>query len=138
MAKKKKNRGSGFDFSTGNDGGSDNPFAALSGLSGQLPGGPDLPPAEEEPTEKDDDDRSRQVLRVFLDRKQRGGKEATIVRGFEGDEEVLKQLGKTLKTRCGVGGSVKDGEIIIQGNKRDKVVNLLQEMGYRNTKKSGG
>ena len=75
---------------------------------------------------------------LFLDRKHRGGKEATIVRGFEGEESVLKDLGKTLKAKCGVGGSVKDGEIIIQGNKRDKVVALLLEMGYRNTKKSGG
>ena len=81
---------------------------------------------------------NQQKLRVFIDRKQRKGKEVTLVTGFAGAEEDLKDLGKFLKTKCGSGGSVKDGEIIIQGNHRDKVVALLIDKGYTNTKKAGG
>jgi translation initiation factor 1 len=80
---------------------------------------------------------NQQKLKVFIDRKMRKGKEVTIVEGFVGTAEDLKDLGKTLKTKCGVGGSVKDGEIIIQGNQKDKVFNLLVQMGYTNTKKKG-
>ena len=81
---------------------------------------------------------TEQRLRVLLDRKKRRGKEVTLVIGFSGPENDLKALGKYLKTKCGVGGSVKDGEILIQGNHRDRVVALLQEKGYSQTKKSGG
>lgn len=80
----------------------------------------------------------QQVLRVFIDRKMRKGKEVTLVTGFVGTEMDLKDLGKFLKSKCGVGGSVKDGEIIVQGNQRDKVVQLLLDKGYTKTKKSGG
>ena len=71
-----------------------------------------------------------QRLLVTIDRRNRGGKQVTLVTGFVGTTDDLKELGKTLKTRCGVGGSAKDGEITVQGDFRDKVVALLKEMGY--------
>lgn len=75
-------------------------------------------------------DIENQRLEVWIDKKNRGGKVATIVKGFIGHQNELKELGKTLKTACGVGGSAKNGEIIIQGNVRDKVMELLQKKGY--------
>ena len=80
---------------------------------------------------------NEQTLSLHLDRKNRGGKTATVVKGFVGTTDDLNDLGKTLKSACGVGGSVKDGEIIIQGEKRDKVMELLNKKGY-NTKRVGG
>ncbi len=80
---------------------------------------------------------SKQDLRVWLDKKHRAGKVATIVRGFIGAEEDLKELAKLLKSKCGVGGSAKDGEIIIQGDHRDRVVEILTKSGYK-SKKAGG
>ena len=77
----------------------------------------------------------KQNLRVWRDTKGRGGQVATIVRGFEGSSEDLEELGRTLKRGCGVGGSVKDGEIIIQGDHRDRVTALLVQKGYARTKK---
>ncbi|MBK9191132.1 MAG: translation initiation factor [Crocinitomicaceae bacterium] len=79
----------------------------------------------------------QQDLRVQLDKKQRNGKEATLVTGFIGSADDLETLGKLLKQKCGVGGSAKDGEILIQGNQVVKVMNLLTEMKYR-VKKIGG
>jgi len=72
----------------------------------------------------------RQRLIVSIDRRQRAGKQVTLVSGFVGADEDLKALGKALKVRCGVGGTAKDGEITIQGDLRDKVTALLREMGY--------
>lgn len=78
-----------------------------------------------------------QNLRVLIDRKQRGGKEVTLVTGFIGSEDDLQDLGKRLKQKCGVGGSVKDGEIIIQGNHLQKILDLLLKANYK-AKQSGG
>ncbi len=80
---------------------------------------------------------SKQDLRVWLDRKQRGGKVATIVKGFVGSEDDLKDLARFLKTKCGVGGAAKDGEIIVQGDHRDRVVEILTKSGYK-CKRAGG
>lgn len=73
---------------------------------------------------------AEQRLEAWIDKKNRGGKIATIVKGFVGTESDLKDLGKMLKSACGVGGSAKNGEIIIQGNVRDKVMKLLEDKGY--------
>lgn len=76
----------------------------------------------------------QQRLRVQLDRRNRGGKVVTLVSGFVGTEEDLKALGKMLKTRCGVGGAVKDGVAIVQGDRREQIVELLRKEGYSQTK----
>lgn len=73
---------------------------------------------------------SEQELIVRIDRKGRAGKQVTLVGGFVGREEDLKELGKMLKVKCGVGGSAKDGEIVIQGDFRERVTALLKEAGY--------
>jgi translation initiation factor 1 len=80
---------------------------------------------------------SEQHLEAHFSNKGRGGKTVTVVKGFIGSEDDLKQLAKTLKTKCGVGGSIKDGDIIIQGNYRDKIMILLKDMHY-NIKRIGG
>ena len=73
----------------------------------------------------------KQKLYVTIDKRNRGGKVVTLVSRFVGSDEDLKQLGKLLKTKCGVGGSAKDGEIIIQGDLRQKVTDILQKEGYK-------
>ena len=74
---------------------------------------------------------AQQRLIVMIEKKQRAGKQVTVVKGFVGKEGDLEDLGKILKTKCGTGGSVKDGEILIQGDFRDRVVSLLTTMGYK-------
>ena len=92
-------------------------------------------------TERERDTRTlsagEQDLRVWLDRKHRGGKQVTLVKGFAGSDEELKKLGSMLKNRCGVGGTAKDGEIMIQGDFRDRIVEILLKEGYK-AKKAGG
>lgn len=137
----KKNKKQGFGSST-NDSADDNPFAALAGLGASLPPAPkNLPEVTnkgEAAGAKKAAKRAKMPIRVHLDRKHRRGKEATIITGFIGAPDQLKALGKLLKTKCGVGGSAKDREIIIQGNKRDKVMEILFSEGYTGAKKSGG
>ena len=92
-------------------------------------------PGEEE--QPDSLPAGEQQLEAHLERKGRGGKAAIIIKGFVGPEEELKELGKALKAHCATGGSVKDGEIIIQGTMRDKAMAYLKDKGYP-VKRVGG
>lgn len=92
---------------------------------------------------KDEDDQQtlapgQQKLRLQLETKHRGGKTATIINGFIGTENDLQSLAKNIKSFCGTGGTAKDGEIIIQGDQREKILQWLLKNGYQNSKKSGG
>ena len=112
----KKNKGNGVVFSTN----------------------PDFSFENDEENEQETLAPNQQKLYVSIDRKQRGGKEVTLVEGFLGSEDDCKDLGKTLKSKCGVGGSVKDFDILVQGKVKDKVYDLLVSLGYTQTKKKGG
>ncbi|MBK8700298.1 MAG: translation initiation factor [Saprospiraceae bacterium] len=79
------------------------------------------------------------ALKVHYEKKGRGGKEAVIIRGFEtNSDHDLDQICKTIKAKIGIGGSVKEGEIILQGNQRDRIVRCLADLGFANVKKAGG
>ncbi|TJZ59779.1 translation initiation factor [Sphingobacterium olei] len=110
MAKQKKQRYDGVVYSTADDFDYQNPE--------------ETPDVETQPNEK-------QRLRVLLDKKARKGKIVTLVEGFVGKEEDLENLAKTLKQKCGVGGSAKDGEILIQGDFKGKIFDILIQMGYK-------
>lgn len=92
---------------------------------------PDFVYQEEEAPVAETPEPSKQNLTVSIDRKGRAGKQVTLVSGFTGRSEDLAELGRTLKMKCGVGGSAKDGEIAIQGDFRDRVTEILKGMGYR-------
>lgn len=95
---------------------------------------PDFEYTTEQVEEPDTLEPARQELRISLSMKQRGGKEVTLITGFVGREEDLAELGRLLRQRCGVGGSAKDGEILIQGDQRTKLRSLLPSLGYTRTK----
>lgn len=130
--KSKKIKGGGLVYST-------NPETM-----GDLFAGINVPASsEKESTQPATSDRKKQKkyddeVRVWIDRKGRGGKEVTLVKGIERPDSYLKDIAKTIKSQCGVGGTAKGGEIIIQGNHRDKVVSILINKGFVNTKKAGG
>lgn len=86
---------------------------------------------EEEPSTVDP---KQQKLRVSIEKKGRGGKTVTVISGFIGPEDDLKELGRLLKTKCGVGGAVKDGEILIQGEFKQRIIDLLKAEGFSQTK----
>ncbi|HRN58102.1 MAG TPA: translation initiation factor [Agriterribacter sp.] len=112
MSKRNKPDGRGYVFSTDPS----FPFEEESAAIGTLP------PAQ-------------QPLRIILDTKRRAGKTVTVVYGFKGSSEDMEALGKQLKGYCGTGGSVKNGEIIVQGDQRDKVLQWLQKNGYKKASK---
>jgi translation initiation factor 1 len=115
MGKKGKNKREGIVYSTSDD---------FEYQDNEQQEAETLPPAQQD-------------LRVMLDKKARKGKQVTLVTGFIGSEDDLKELGKTLKSKCGAGGTAKDGEIMVQGDFRDKVMEVLASEGYK-AKKSGG
>lgn len=115
MSNKNKNRSGGIVYSTSDD------FSY----------------GDEDPVEEDTLPNQQQRLRVMLDKKNRGGKAVTLVTGFVGSDGDLSTLGKKLKGLCGSGGSAKDGEILVQGDHRDKVLKHLLDNGYSQTKKAG-
>lgn len=116
MSKKNNSGGGGFVFSTNPDFKWDNQESDKTSAG----------PAPE-----------KQALRIWLQRI-KGNKEATVIKGFAGSDDQLSELAKTLKNKCASGGNAKDGEIILQGDHRDKVLNYLISQGYTNTKKAGG
>ena len=95
---------------------------------------PDFQYEQEEDDAPESIDKKQQKLRVCIEKKGRGGKTVTLINGFIGQEEDLKELGKLLKSKCGVGGSVKDGAILIQGDFKSRIIEILKAEGYTQTK----
>ena len=95
---------------------------------------PDFQYSTDEMEENETLPKQQQKLRVSIEKNHRGGKTVTLVKNFIGTSDDMKELGKLLKTRCGVGGSTKDGEILIQGEFKEKVIDILKKEGYSQTK----
>jgi translation initiation factor 1 len=91
---------------------------------------PDFHYSEETVSEEETRPKEKQLLRISLDKRNRKGKAITLITGFIGGDSDLQELGKLLKTKCGVGGSAKESEIIVQGDHRQKVLDILQKEGY--------
>jgi translation initiation factor 1 len=98
---------------------------------------PDFNFEEENQEERQTLPPNQQLLYVSLDRKNRGGKEVTLIQGFVGSDDDLKALSKHLKSKCGVGGTAKNGEILIQGSFVKKIMEILAHQGYKNKQKGG-
>jgi translation initiation factor 1 len=96
---------------------------------------PDFTPETELPSAKETLEPAQQKIKLRLETKHRGGKAVTLVENFQGTEEAMQEIGKKLKTHCGTGGSVKDGEILVQGDNRDKILQWLMKNGYKHSKK---
>ncbi len=92
---------------------------------------PDFQYQQGENSEQETQPPQKQNLIVAIERKNRGGKTVTLVKGFIGSDDDLAELGKKIKTKCGVGGSAKDGEIIVQGEFKTRIADLLKEWGYK-------
>ena len=95
---------------------------------------PDFEYSTDEKEENETLPKQQQKLRVNIEKNHRGGKTVTLIKNFIGTDEDIKELGKLLKTKCGVGGSVKDGEILIQGEFKEKITELLKKEGYTQTR----
>lgn len=95
---------------------------------------PDYQYITDEKEENETLPKQQQKLRVSIEKNHRGGKTVTIVKNFIGSDDDAKELGRLLKTKCGVGGSVKDGEILVQGDFKAKIIELLKNDGYTQTK----
>ena len=95
---------------------------------------PDFAYITDEKEENETLPKQQQKLRVSMEKNHRGGKTVTLVRNFIGTEADIKELGRLLKTKCGVGGSVKDGEILVQGDFKEKIIDILKKEGYTQTK----
>ena len=95
---------------------------------------PDFQYSTDEMEENETLPKQQQKLRVNREKNHRGGKTVTLVKNFVGTADDLKELGKLLKTKCGVGGSAKDGEILIQGDFKEKVIDILKKEGYTQTR----
>jgi translation initiation factor 1 len=95
---------------------------------------PDFQYETDEEEEQETLPKDQQKLKITLDKRNRGGKVVTLISGFVGTEADLSDLGKLLKVKCGVGGSAKDGEIIVQGDLRQKVLDILKKEGYVKSK----
>jgi translation initiation factor 1 len=98
---------------------------------------PDFQYSYDEQAEADTLPKDKQLLRIALDKRNRGGKKVTLITGFTGTEEDLQTLGKFVKVKCGVGGTAKDGEIIVQGDFRTKILEILLKEGYGKAKITG-
>jgi len=118
--------------------GKNNKNTTLNWAEFQALGDPNYVPEPEEKSEEMPRDYSKQVLRIVIEKKGRGGKSVSIVTGLKVGGTEIKQFAQDLKKICGVGGSVKGTEIIIQGDKRDKIIDYFQKLGVKDIKKSGG
>lgn len=116
----------------------DNPFNILSDLEFSENEVPEKNDNKDEDNSEVMNERKNQTIRVWLQKKKRNGKPVSVITGFNEYKEDIKALAKLLKTKLGVGGSNTDDEIVIQGQNRDKVIEILKSQGFKDVKKAGG